>query len=178
MTHLQLQEHLHCMSFAGMCCCRWNIGKIEVKQEVLCQFSSMHWYTIYIEFWHLTDSRYHNKKNSLENWPTQGCFLMDYEARSRNLGAQQVRRRQSDHYLKDVWSWESSVEGKKIVTLEMLYRSDLTRSWWLRISVHEAQLLCFWGSTAIYGCICQNYTTNQHLATAPSSNSSYCSLPA
>jgi hypothetical protein len=48
------------------------------------------------------DSRYHNKKNSLENWPTQGCFLMDYEARSRNLGAQQVRRRQSDHYLKDV----------------------------------------------------------------------------
>lgn len=130
-----------------------------------------------------------SEQNSLEKWPPQESFLMNYKARTQPWSTRsstktirslpkrcmivgKLRRREENGDI--CIGYQNRTSG----TLEMLYRSDLTRSWWLRISVHEAQLLCFWGSTAIYGCICQNYTTNQHLATAPSSNSSYCSLPA
>jgi hypothetical protein len=146
----------------------------------------MHWCTIYSEFWHPRISSYQNKiaRRTDQLWE----FSNELGGQDPNLWAQQVRRRQSDHYLKDVWSWKSSVE-RKWQHLHWLSKPHIwgsgdalqigsNWSWWLRISVHKAQLLCFGGSTGIYACICRNYTTSQHLAAAPSSNSSYCSLPA
>lgn len=100
---------------------------LNMKQKMQCRLFSMHWCTIYSEFGHPRISSYQNKiaRRTDQLWE----FSNELRSQHPNLWAQQVRRRQSDHYLKDVWSWKSSVERKKWQHLHWLSKPHIWGSW-------------------------------------------------
>ena len=100
---------------------------LKMKQKMRCRLFFMHWCTIYSEFGHPRISSYQNKiaRRTDQLWE----FSNELRSQDPNLWAQEVRRRQSDHYLKDVWSWKSSVGRKKWQHLHWLSKPHIWVSW-------------------------------------------------